>query len=74
MNINELLKTVNYNPDKFVIMNFAFNNEIIGRLVVENNQLKFEGEGKLSALIFFNECLKPYIDQYLNRIENTLLN
>ena len=74
MDIDNLLKTVSYHNNKFVFINFVWNNEIIGRLSVENNQLKFEGEGKLSALIFFNECLKPYIDQYLNRIENTLLN
>lgn len=70
MDINKLLNIDNIKP---VLINFAFNNEIIGRLVIENNGLKFEGNGNLSANIFFNECLKPIIDNYINE-KKVLLN
>lgn len=68
-NIDTLLNP-NVNP---VLINFEWNHEIIGRLLVENNSLKFEGKGNLSAMIFFNECLKPIIDNYI-RGQNMSLN
>lgn len=61
MDINKLVKMNFAVP---VLINFAFNNEIIGRLVVENNQMKFEGNGNLSAKIFFNQYVKPLVDGY----------
>jgi hypothetical protein len=66
MDINKLLDTVNHN-DKTILINFGTpNQEIVGRLVIENNQFRFEGNGNLSAQIFFNEYLKPMIDNYIN--------
>ncbi len=62
MDINKLL----YPNQRTVIVNFAtLNHEIIGRLIIENNRLKFEGNSELSANIFFNEALKPVVDNYL---------
>jgi hypothetical protein len=70
MNIDKLLSYNHANP---ILINFEWNHEIIGRLSVENNQLKFEGNGNLSAMIFFNECLKPIIDNYI-RDKNVSMN
>jgi hypothetical protein len=65
MDIDKLLDTVH--NDKSILISFVNpNKEIIGRLVIENREIKFEGNGNLSAQIFFNECLKPIVDNYIN--------
>jgi len=66
MDIDKLLDTVH--NDKRILISFVNpNKEIIGRLVIENREMRFEGNGNLSAQIFFNECLKPIIDNYISQ-------
>ena len=40
-------------------------NKEIGRLSLKNNKIKFKGNADKSAKVFFEYCLKGYVDEYI---------